>query len=58
VLAVIVDVLASPFTVRVPELAVIDPRCPIVMYMVGAVIVDILEIPRIVRTPVLAVTDP
>jgi hypothetical protein len=55
VLAVIVEVLAIPFTVNVPALAVIDPSATI---DVLAVIVDVLAMPLIVSVPADAVTDP
>jgi len=55
---VIVEVLEIPLTVKVPALAVIDPRCAVVTYNVGDVIVDVLAIPVTVKVPALAVIDP
>jgi len=55
---VIVDVLAMPDTVKVPALAVIEPRCAVVTYSVGEVIVEALAIPFTVKVPVDAVIDP
>jgi hypothetical protein len=52
---VIVDVLAMPFTVRVPTLAVIEPTAT---SEVLAVIVDVLAMPLTVRVPTLAVIEP
>jgi len=55
---VIVDVLAMPDTVKVPALAVIEPRCAVVTYSVGEVIVEVLLIPLTVKVPALAVIEP
>ena len=54
-LAVIVDVLAMPFTVNVPALAVIDPSAT---NEVLAVMVEVLAMPFTVKVPALAVMDP
>ena len=54
-LAVIVDVLARPFTVRVPALAVIEPWAT---NEVLRVTVDVLASPFTVSVPALAVIEP
>jgi len=48
-------VLAIPFTVKVPALAVIEPTAT---KDVLAVLVDVLAMPLIVKVPALAVTEP
>ena len=50
-----VDVLAMPFTVKVPALAVMEPCAT---NEVLAVIVDVLAIPFTVNMPALAVMEP
>ena len=54
-LAVMVDELVMPRTVRTPALVVMDPMAT---SDVLAVIVDELVMPLMVRTPALAVTEP
>jgi len=53
--AVTTDALAIPLTVRVPALAVIEPRA---IMEVLRVTVDILVIPFTIKTPALAVIEP
>ena len=55
VLAVMVEVLAMPFTVSVPTLAVIDPTAT---SDVLAVMVDVLATPFTISVPALAVIEP
>jgi len=50
-----VEVLAMPFTIKVPALAVIEP---IATSEVLAVMVDVLAMPLTVRVPTLAVIEP
>jgi len=57
-LNVTVDVLAMPFTVSVPPLAVIDPRSAVVTNSAGAVITAALAMPLVVNVPALAVIIP